>query len=370
MSEQLQLECPHFEHMLVLPHMAIHNFNAINSSHTCGISITAFIGAMHALERKARAAGWDWQFRCIGIVVHDHSLQAISSQFTSALLLTRNPIKGYLREDKKIASSEPNSETGAKEKFAPIIEEGRIHLTVTLTFGIYSESMSGAGDADKASQVRQWLAGMRLGGGSVWQSPTVHPKRQQPWWLSLGDTAADRAQAFARAKLKLLPGFTLVDRSDLLPTRLQQMQKTQPQATTLDAWLSLCRTNWEWSEAQGKWLSDRPKGSGWIVPIPTGYAALTHLLAAGSVANARDTTTPFRFVESVYSVGEWLGPHRLTHPQDMMWWPQYQHATGLYRCCNGYQPPAPALESESAETSALAKAHENTPPTAPDPAEA
>lgn len=177
MSEQLQLECPHFEHMLVLPHIAIHNFNAINSSHTCGISITAFIGAMHALERKARAAGWDWQFCCVGIVVHDHSLQAISSQFTSALLLTRNPIKGYLREDKKIASSEPNSETGAKEKFAPIIEEGRIHLTVTLTFGIYSESMSGAGDADKASQVRQWLAGMRLGGGSVWQSPIVHPKR-------------------------------------------------------------------------------------------------------------------------------------------------------------------------------------------------
>ncbi|MBP8746241.1 MAG: hypothetical protein KBH24_00355, partial [Brachymonas sp.] len=50
MSEQPQIECPHFEHMLVLPHMAIHNFNAINSSHTCGISITAFIGAMHALE--------------------------------------------------------------------------------------------------------------------------------------------------------------------------------------------------------------------------------------------------------------------------------------------------------------------------------
>ena len=351
MSEQPQLECPHFEHMLVLPHMAIHNFNAINSSHTCGISITAFIGAMHALERKARAAGWDWQFRCIGIVVHEHSLQATEGGFTRSLHLTRNPL--------------------AKDgSTAAIVEEGRIHLTVTLTFGIYSESMSGAGDADKASQVRQWLAGMRLGGGSVWQSPTVHPKRQQPWWLSLGDTAADRAQAFARAKLKLLPGFTLVDRSDLLPTRLQQMQKTQPQATTLDAWLSLCRTNWEWSEAQGKWLSDRPKGSGWIVPIPTGYAALTHLLAAGSVANARDTTTPFRFVESVYSVGEWLGPHRLTHPQDMMWWPQYQHATGLYRCCNGYQPPAPALESESAETSALAKAHENTPPTAPDPAEA
>ena len=117
MSEQPQIECPHFEHMLVLPHMAIHNFNAINSSHTCGISITAFIGAMHALERKARAAGWDWQFRCIGLVVHVHSLQATEGGFTRSLHLTRNP----LATDRSPAAN---------------VEASRIPLPVTLPFVI------------------------------------------------------------------------------------------------------------------------------------------------------------------------------------------------------------------------------------------
>ena len=40
--------------------------------------------------------------------------------------------------------------------------------------------------------------------------------------------------------------------------------------------------------------------------------AIAPLHEAGSVLNARDAATPLRFVESVYSMGEWISPHRLT----------------------------------------------------------
>jgi CRISPR-associated protein Csy2 len=56
----------------------------------------------------------------------------------------------------------------------------------------------------------------------------------------------------------------------------------------------------------------------------------------GSVANARDATTPFRFVESLYSMGEWIGAHRLRSAQDLLWYSDSQPEEGLYRCRNDY----------------------------------
>ena len=74
------------------------------------------------------------------------------------------------------------------------------------------------------------------------------------------------------------------------------------------------------------------------MPIPVGYAALGPLHVAGTVANARDASTPFRFVESLYSMGEWLGPHRLHTPRDLLWYADSRPDDGLYRCRNDYQP--------------------------------
>lgn len=82
----------------------------------------------------------------------------------------------------------------------------------------------------------------------------------------------------------------------------------------------------------------RPKGSGWVVPIPVGYAALTPTHAPGAVRNARDATVPLRFVESVYALGEWISPHRLTHLGQVLWHAEADEAKGLYRCRNAYKP--------------------------------
>src|SRR5690606_360683 len=113
---------------------------------------------------------------------------------------------------------------------------------------------------------------------------------------------------------RLLPGFALISRDDLIDQRLQALQQENPQANRLDAWLSLSRINWRYQpeadEGKGAWQHDRAT-LGWVVPIPVGYGALSELHEAGSVANTRDDKTPFRFVESLYSMGAWVPPHRL-----------------------------------------------------------
>lgn len=174
-----------------------------------------------------------------------------------------------------------------------------------------------------------------------------------PWLEPLADTAQQRAEDFRRWRRQWLPGFALVARDDVLADRLQHLRASQPNATLLDAWLHAARFNYQPISDAGvpdgkvEWQDPlRGKGSGWLVPIPVGYAALTPCHAAGSVRNARDMHTPVRFVESVYSTGEWVSPHRVDSLEQLLWWAETDEATGLYRCRNAYQAAQPqALET-------------------------
>ena len=92
-----------------------------------------------------------------------------------------------------------------------------------------------------------------------------------------------------------------------------------------------------------EWTTERARG--WVVPIPVGYSALSSLHAAGTVANSRDATTPFVFVESVYSMGQWISPHRLATAHDMLWQTEHDPTQGLYRCINDFQPTTPSASN-------------------------
>jgi len=190
-----------------------------------------------------------------------------------------------------------------------------------------------------AAAVSELLASMRIAGGTL--IPPAQPwlRRFQPYVLDLTGTEADRDAVFRKARMHLLPGFTLISRDDRLKERLSEIQTNDPEASPLDAWLSLSRINWHYEvdedAGKGKWLNDR-RGKGWIVPIPVGYGALGELHPAGSVSNARDASIPFHFVESLYSVGEWISPHRIQSPQQFLWYPDSQPENDLYRCRNDY----------------------------------
>lgn len=325
--------CPSFNRLLVLPHLQVQNANAISSAQTHGfVSTTALLGLMWALERRARKAGLDICFQAVGVVCHDYQEQVTDSAFVKAFRLTRNPVD---KDGSTLA----------------IVEEGRIHLDLSLVFAVYSERWSLAPErqAPDLATVANLLAGMRIAGGSVLAPQQAWRYRYQPQLVDMTGTDEDRAAKFRKLCLRLLPGFALVARDDLIDQRLAQLQAEQPSATRLDAWLSLSRINWRYdpkaASGNGEWVHDR-KGLGWVVPIPVGYGALGELHAAGAVANARDEDTPFRFVESLYSVGEWVSPHRIKNPEQLLWYADSQPEQGLYRCRNDYIAAADPLESE------------------------
>ncbi|MHB1059208.1 MAG: type I-F CRISPR-associated protein Csy2 [Rhodanobacter sp.] len=314
---------PHFTHLLVLPHLKVHNANAVSSPLTHGFpSITAFLGLMWALERKTRAAGLDLEFGAVGVVCHDRQEQTTEGGFVKSFRLTRNPV-------------------GKDGGTAAIVEEGRIHLDLSLVLAV------NAGPWDRDAQQRDLpiifdlLQGMRFAGGTLLPTTQAPTSRHHPWLANFTGDSDDQAREFRKLRARLLPGSALVARDDLIDVRLDDLREQSPQASRLDAWLSLSRINWHYDakaeEGKGAWQHDRKKGSGWIVPIPVGYGALGELHAAGSVTNARDTTTPFRFVESLYSMGEWIGPHRLHAPQDLLWYADSRPDEGLYRCRNDYR---------------------------------
>lgn len=323
--------CPSFDHLMVVPHLQVQNANAVSSPLTHGFpSMTAFLGLMWALERKARAAGLDIAFKAVGTVCHGHQEQVTEGSFVKAFRLTRNPV-------------------GKDGNTAAIVEEGRIHLDLSLVFAVRSErwNRDPSMQTTDTAVVAQLLAAMRVAGGTLLPPAQPWRHRYQPYVIDLTGTEDDQLTQFRKARMRLLPGFALVSRDDRLDTRLVELQAENPAATRLDAWLSLSRINWRYQpdekDGKGEWINDR-KGQGWIVPIPIGYGALSDVHGPGSVANARDASTPFRFVESLYSHGEWISPHRLQSPQQMLWYADSRPDGGLYRSRNDYRPAADAFE--------------------------
>lgn len=314
---------PHFTHLLVLPHLKVHNANAVSSPLTHGFpSITAFLGLMWALERKTRAAGLDLEFGAVGVVCHDRQEQTTEGGFVKSFRLTRNPV-------------------GKDGSTAAIVEEGRIHLDLSLVLAVNAGPWAGDVQQHDLETILDLLQGMRIAGGTLLPATQAPASRHRPWLANFTGDSDDQAREFRKLRARLLPGSALVARDDLIDSRLDELCRQSPLATRLDAWLSLSRINWHYDnkaeDGKGAWQHDRKKGFGWVVPIPVGYGALGELQAAGSVTNARDATTPFRFVESLYSMGEWIGPHRLHAPQDLLWYADSRPDEGLYRCRNDYR---------------------------------
>lgn len=318
---------PASQGLLILPHLRVQNANAISSPLTHGFpAMSAFLGLMWALARRLEPQDLPLTLDSVGVICHGFDEQTTDAGYTRAFRLTRNPV----------------DKTGAT---AAIVEEGRIHLDITLVFGV----TGGCVDLDAgarqtiAAQVGDTLAGLRIAGGSVLPVGRANWK-QTPELLPLADNAEEARKQFRRLRRRLLPGFALVCRDDLLQARLNTLQQEQATATALDALLDLASFNWR-PQAPDAEAPASPSGKqtwapverpGWIVPIPVGYGALSPLQAAGSVTNARDGHTPFRFVESLYSIGEWLGPHRLQSHEQLLWYGDSNPDSGLYRCRNDY----------------------------------
>ncbi|MGB4061999.1 MAG: type I-F CRISPR-associated protein Csy2 [Burkholderiaceae bacterium] len=324
---------PTHQALLELPRLRVQNANAISSPLTWGFpAITAFTGFMTALARRlGPEAGIALQG--VGVICHGFEAQVTQGGYTRSFALTRNPVL-------------------ADGSTAAIVEEGRVHLDITLVLQaeLAHRYLDDSARAELAAHIGTLVAGMRLAGGSVMPPlPAQFQRPPRPRLSLLAGQADDRASQFKRMRRRWLPGFALVLRDDLLQAHWAELQTRQPQATLLDAWLDLSRINHRATRREGsgpeqanqaEWATDsRP---GWLVPMPVGFAALSGLHAPGSVAGVRDPAVPFRFVESVYAIGQWISPHRLQDTHDLLWHTRHDAASGLYRCINHFKSVAPA----------------------------
>ena len=306
--------------LVLLPHLKVQNANAISGPLTWGFpSPTAFAGFAHALERKF-AAELDEGFAGVGIVCHHFEPQVFQppGRRTQVFRLTRNPV-------------------GKDGGTLALVEEGRAHMEVSLVIAVKDYKSEGDGK-ELAERLHHAAQGMRLAGGSLLHQEGK--RYQAQWWPLAGDVEGD-ARIFRRLRRLLLPGFALVQRDDLLAGHLAEMRATQPESHALDALLDLSRLNIEPVVSQAdevdapvKWEIRRKPG--WLVPLPIGYAGISPLYAPGEVENTRDAATPFRFVESLYSLGEWVSPHRLNDLSQLLWTQETDAANGIYRCINRY----------------------------------
>lgn len=318
--------------LLVLPRLRVQNANTISSPLTWGFpAITAFTGFMTALERRlGPQAGL--AFFGVGVICHGFEPQVTTAGYTRSFHLTRNPVL------------QDGSTAG-------IVEEGRAHLDITLVFDVALD-VDKSGEAERlelAALVGELVAGMRVAGGSVMPAlPGTFRNPPRPLLALVPDNAEERTKQFSRLSRRWLPGFALVSRDDLLQARRVELQTSQTGTTLLDAWLDLSRINHRATRKQTtdektgepletiEWATDTR--AGWTVPIPIGFAPLTTLHPPGAVAGARDASVPFQFVESVYSIGQWISPHRLNDHEQLIWQPSHDPATGLYRCINAFRP--------------------------------
>lgn len=283
--------------VLILPHLKIHNANALSSPFTVGFpAMTAWLGFVHALERKLSQAGLsDLMLHSAAVVSHRCDVQTHKGEgdFVHSIIGTGNPL----------------DKDGSRSAF---IEEARCHLDVSLVIE-WSGNEEQVQQPEFTEQLQAVIATMKVAGGDV---------------LSIGKPSIKSViteQDTAQVLRQLMPGYVLIERRDLMLEAMKQG------ADALDALLGYLTVHHHCEQLEDQsvvWHSQR-KTSGWIVPIATGFQGISPL---GTAKNQRDPSVPHRFAESVVTLGEFVMAHKIKHLDDILWQYNPDLENDLYLC--------------------------------------
>lgn len=284
---------------LFFDHVKIHNANAISSPLTYGFpAISGFVGAIHALNRKIESTDPIYLDGVL-IACHECDVQVYRPNDYSdyTFRLTRNPVA-------------KNGDTRA------IIEEGRVHLDVSLLIEVKIENFEALYDDDQknefVNQMKQKLYQQRIAGGHV---------------LEIGDAKLIPSDASDETLANLLlPAFVLVEAQQDLQEITAELQQQDPNATALDALIETAMLHHHPQEKEHWQTTSVKQGRGWLVPIPLGYQAISPLFAAGKLQEARSNDHQSQFVECIYGLGKWVFPLRLKENLSQAFW-RYQCST-------------------------------------------
>jgi CRISPR-associated protein Csy2 len=366
---------------ILIDHIKVQNANAV-AGLTWGFpAVTHFLGFVHNLSRKlANEKNYqDIILKGCVIVAHEHKVHTYGPYYERRFIQSRNP--PYLSSHDKAATP-------------PVIEEGKMNMTVSLLVGCNGNI------GNREEGFRQWLQRacflQRLAGGTILGIAKV------------SFHAPENSRDVRLITRRLLPGFVLSDRFQYLESHYQKLVEDNPNAELLDAWLEFSMLKQKarpksdliskhlqklikiepdnqkfvqfmdiWQQHLGvpygetkvpeelkdyfgqlenkkankkllmQWKNycepdektdadweyvPKPE-TGYLVPIMTGYKAISSVYKNVDVGNTRDNETDVCFVESVHSIGEWQSVHHIKTPEQLqscLW--RYHYEENWYLC--------------------------------------
>lgn len=380
---------------ILINRIKVQNANAV-AGFTWGFpAITHFMGFAHALTIKLTNSHFDdFLVSGCGVISHEHNTHTYGG-YEALFSQTKNPGAMYCEKNK----------TG---KNPSVIEEGKMNMTVSLMMGF--DGFLG----NQADRFIEWLKKQcllqRLAGGTIIDIDSIQIfdvadknkfyllKRRLLPGFALMDRSNDLSQHyennlkdssdadlldawldFAALKQKARPKSNLISRHlkakvksgeihetvqqdwithlEKIPFELdaphsvaeyfETLAQTKTNKPVLEQWHHYLKPT-DKSPADWEYL---PKPSaGYLVPIMTGYKAISPVYDNEDIANTRDSETPVCFVEAAHSIGEWRGVNNFKDAEDIagcLW--HYEHKEHWYLC---KQHPAtqPDIDDKSENT--------------------
>lgn len=367
---------------LLIERIQVENANAA-VGFTWGFpSITNFLGFSHNLNIKLNKASQFNGLMLNGCIVVAHNTTTHVFEVENGLLFSQRRGTNYLDTTKPAdAPSIP-----------PVIEEAKMNMTVSMLIPV-SGYLGGLYEQEELIEfITKACLTQRLAGGTILNINNIElvslaekqflkPIRSK---LLPGFVLQDRSNYLAEHFAQLQqqnPGAELLDAwfdfvalkqiarpaCELIDKHFEEQAKNSEELNSLNEdWLehksqpyqlndlpeavsnyfssheeSLAKNLVkQWQEYQtptnqtpAEWEYVKKPQVGFLVPIMTGYKAITEVFPAGEIEGARDAETDLCFVEAVHSVGEWQSVHRLKEPQDWqesVW--EYKHEKGWYLC--------------------------------------
>ena len=288
-------------HFLLIPHLKLHNANAMSSPYTIGFpAMTAWLGAVHALQRKLNQQDCDLNLSKVAVSCHDFNLQTYKGRgdFVHSIVGTANPLDKHGNR-------------------SALLEEARCHLDVSLLIEV--ESLTNKKREHLLEIVQGIVASMKFASGDV-----LSVKKSSVLDF---DEDEDQEKQLRPILNKLMLGHVLIERRDLVLTSMQEGKDALD--SVLD-YLKVTHSSTQEEEGKVTWTSKR-KAQGWLVPIAVGFQGISGL---GQAKNQRDANTPQRFAESVLTLGEFVMPFRIESIDQLLWQYHIDLENDLYLCQN------------------------------------
>lgn len=287
---------------LLIPHLKIQNANAMSSPYTIGFpAMTAWLGAVHALQRKLQAQGYtNIVLDKVAVSCHHFDLQTYKGRgdFVHSIVGTANPL----------------DKDGSRPAF---IEEARCHLEVSLL--IECQNLDPDEEKQLLADVQNLILSMKFASGDVLAVKNCS--------LQYFDEDEDQNQQLKPLLNKLMLGHVLIERRDLV---IESMNEGKDALDAVLDYLKVTHSSTQGENGKVAWSSKR-KTTGWLVPIAVGFQGISEV---GQAKNQRDAHTPHRFAESVITLGEFIMPYRIKSMDQLLWQYHVDLENNLYLCQN------------------------------------